>query len=140
MFSKVVPVEPLDFEELDETALFEEGGASAADVPDMESNGSMTALEGANFSGLIRHIGDQDWRATAWVRLESLQKVLEQRIGPKSFATMPLARQWLRRAGAVRGFENFEIVASPAGDEGLLVQCVHPDLIARTLLPNDVDA
>ena len=53
---------------------------------------------------------------------------------------MPLAHQWLRQAGATRGFEDFDIVVQPVGDEGLLVESIHHDAVVNNLVPNDVDA
>ena len=36
-----------------------------------------------------------------------------------NFATLPLAHQWLRRAGGKRGFSSFEILVQSAGAQGV---------------------
>jgi hypothetical protein len=45
-------------------------------------------IMGASFSGIIRQISQAHWRAYAWVRLEGLQRTMEQRICPMNFATV----------------------------------------------------
>ena len=114
MFSKLITVEPLDFAEPLEADPFE-----GTEAPDEEPNQTLRARDGASFSGIISQISQAHWRAYAWIRLESLQRTLEQRIGPRNFATLPLAHQWLRRAGSKRGFSSFEILVQPAGAEGV---------------------
>jgi hypothetical protein len=138
MFTKIVTVEPLDSE--GQTPFEEDSASSCLEVPGTETDRPLTALDGASFSALIHHISDKDWRGYAWVRLKDLDRILEQRIGPKSFATMPLARGWLRRIGSERGFANFQFVIQLPGDEGLPVESIRPDGVVDTLVPNDVDA
>jgi hypothetical protein len=122
MFSKTVTVEPLDFADppLEPDPLDTEG-------PDEEPNQTLRARDGASFSGIIRQISQAHWRAYAWVRLEGLKRTLEQRIGPMSFATLPFAHQWLRRAGGKRGFSNFEILVQPAGAQACVLQSIRVD-------------
>jgi hypothetical protein len=115
MFSKLITVEPLDFAD----PLFEAEPFEGTGGPDEEPNQTLRAWDGASFSGIIRQISQAHWRASAWIRLESLQRTLEQRIGPMNFATLPLAHQWLRRAGGKRGFSSFEILVQPASAQGV---------------------
>jgi hypothetical protein len=115
MFSKLITVEPLDFAD----PPLEADPFEGTEGPDEEPNQTLRARDGASFSGIIRQISQAHWRAYAWIRLESLQRTLEQRIGPMNFATLPLAHQWLRRAGGKRGFSSFEILVQPAGAQGV---------------------
>jgi hypothetical protein len=124
MYCKTVTVEPLDTSEdsSDRRAPLEEesSGAYFAELEN-ELHAPLNTRDGSRFSGLIRQFSNADWRASAWVRAPANGRVLEQRIGPKSFLTMELARQWLRQIGAAQGFKNFQIVVR-LGSGDLLVQ------------------
>jgi hypothetical protein len=52
----------------------------------------------------------------------TLDQTLQQTIGPQTFATVPLARQWLSQAAGKHGFVNFDIVVE---------RLTHEDLVAE---------
>jgi hypothetical protein len=78
------------------------------------------AAEGAHFSGLVSEVGPGEWQAFAWLR--EPDQTLQQTIGPETFATVPLARQWLSQAAGKHGFVNFDIVVERLTDEDLVAE------------------
>jgi hypothetical protein len=92
----------------------------------------------AHFSGFISERGPGKWRACAWIR--EPDSTLIETIGPRTYATVTLAQDWLSQAASDRGFADFEIVIERLGDEALLVENVTPDGIDEDLAATDVDA
>jgi len=94
--------------------------------------------EHSHFSGLVSEQGPRDWEARAWIRDSDL--TLRETVGPKNFATVDEAQNWLSQAASEHGFENFEIVVERLGDEALLVESVTPEGVEEDLAAADVDA
>jgi hypothetical protein len=65
-------------------------------------------------------VGPGEWQAFAWLR--EPDQTLQQTIGPETFATVPLARQWLSQAAGKHGFVNFDIVVERLTDEDLVAE------------------
>jgi hypothetical protein len=63
---------------------------------------------------------DQENGKFAWLR--EPDQTLQQTIGPQTFATVPLARQWLSQAAGKHGFVNFDIVVERLTDEDLVAE------------------
>jgi hypothetical protein len=66
--------------------------------------GLLTADRGAAFDAQIDEIRAGQWRASARVSLSRIRAVIDDTIGPQTFASEAAARAWLENAAQARGF------------------------------------
>jgi hypothetical protein len=104
----------------------------------------MSAIQKNSVAGAVPRLGYSSNKARSIPEISSLilfiNHTLEQTIGPQTLAIVSTARQWLSRAAARRGFENFDIVVERLGDDGLLVESIRSGSVVDNVIADDVDA
>ena len=82
-------------------------------MSDTRDWGLLTAEHGAEFTARVDQVGRDAWKATAHVSLMRIRSILDDDIGPRTFASEAEARAWLEDAGRARGYDHVAIAVQP---------------------------
>ena len=83
---------------------------------DSDTDAPLLASHGATFSGVVAEVSS-GWRASAVLQLKRTDKELvEPIVGPKIFASVDAAQQWLQKMGREHGFTTVHVAVRPMSE------------------------